>query len=116
MPHDFNFDGEFSGPKLLQSQVLFYDDANIASLLFKVYYTGTIHVLFSNDGSIASDDGTYEEYTGTIVSGTAFTHTFSSTGKVLRMRIYLEPGATLYTPITNNNETDYMYSGTITRA
>lgn len=82
----------------------------------KFYFTGGgIRVLFSNDGGISTDNGTYEEYTGTISSGVSFDFSFTTTGQVLRMRVVIDAGAKLYSPQTNQEESDFLWQGIVQR-
>lgn len=104
-------------PRIIQTQLLSYDAINITGVQnAKFYFSGgTIRVFFSNNGSLTADDGTYEEYTGTIASGVPFTFTFTTTGQYLRMRVVLDSGAKLYAPKISESEQDYLWQGTVIR-
>lgn len=105
-------------PRLVQSDVLFYDAVNITGVQNLIFYFsgGGINVFLSNNGSVTEDNGTYEEVTSSILSGIPFSHTFASTGQVLRMRVVIDGGAKLYAPMTNGEESDYLWQGQIVRA
>lgn len=105
-------------PRLVQTEVLFYDAVDISGVQNMVFYFvgGGIKVYLSNDGSTASDNGTYEEVTASILSGISFSHTFSTTGQVLRMRVVLDGGTTMYAPITNDEESDFLWQGQVVRS
>lgn len=104
-------------PRIVQTDVLFYDAVDISGVTGMMFYFrgGGLRIELSNNGGVTSDSGTYEEVTAAILSGVPFAHTFSTTGQVLRMRLILDGGTTLYSPNINGAEQDYLWQGQVVR-